>query len=70
MNEIILLVVVGLFSDGPQAYFRFQPDMETCWRKADAIYAEAPETYIESGVSAVWADCIRFVPRQVKKPGE
>ena len=68
MNEVIVLIFIALFSDGPKMHYHFQPSVEVCARKVDFIYSQTPERYAEDGIHAVFATCLRVIPRPVPKP--
>ena len=68
MNEVVILIFIAVFGDGPEVFVQFQPDMETCWRKVKMVYSQPPETWVEDDVRAVYADCLKVIPRSVPKP--
>ncbi len=67
MKEVVVLLFVGLFGDGElHATAEIMP-MDDCEAKVEWIYNRPPENYAKYELEFIYAECLRMIPREVKK---
>ncbi len=66
MKQIVVLLFVGLFSDGELHATAEVMPLDKCEAKVDWIYARPPENYAKYELRAIYAECLMMIPRPVK----
>ena len=66
MKEVVVLLFVGLFSDGTFDVDAEIMPLEACEDKVAWIYSRPPEDYAKYELRAIYAECLMMIPRPVK----
>ncbi len=66
MKEVVVLLFVGLFSDGERLATAEIMSLDDCEDKVAWIYNRPPENYAKYELRAIYAECLMMIPRPVK----
>ena len=66
MKEVVVLLFVGLFSDGEISTSAEIMSLDECEAKVEWIYNRPSENYAKYELRAIYAECLMMIPRPVK----
>ena len=66
MKEVVVLLFVGLFSDGTFDVDAEIMPLDECEDRVDWIYSRPPANYAKYELRAIYAECLMMIPRPVK----
>ena len=66
MKEVVVLLFVVVFGNGHIVVDVEMMPLAKCEAKVAWIFAQPPEHYAKYGFRAIYAECLRVIPRPVK----